>query len=81
VCHPLSAEVFLFISGIYCKALSLGFRQFLGETLSISLQNLRVSLRWINIPELEYSDGWSRCGDAICNFLRDLYNVKSDVNL
>jgi len=38
------------------KALSLGFSEFLGRTLSISLQNLRVSLRCINIHDIKFSD-------------------------
>ena len=57
VCHPLSAEVFLFISGIYCKALSSGCNQFLGGTMSVLPQDLTVLLRYVNIPTLGYSYG------------------------
>ena len=58
-CGRWAIEVFLFILGIYQKPLSLGFSKFLGETLSISLQNLGILLRCVNVPDLEYSDGWN----------------------
>ena len=68
MCDPLSydpmwsrwaTKVFLSILDIYCKALSLGFSQFLGETLSVLPQDLRVLWRCVNIPDLGYSDGWN----------------------
>jgi len=67
VCDPLSYELrrvaiellkceFFFMLSTCCKALSLGSSQFLGGTLSVLLQNLRVLLRCINIHNIEYSD-------------------------
>jgi len=56
VCSRWTIEVWFFILSARCKALSLCFSYFLSGTLSVSLQNLRVSLKRINIHDIEYSD-------------------------